>query len=128
MLREWSVANFTLVGYAVSGGAGLLQEVLHQINRVVQKIGVVRADVEVDLALQIWSERHPIPLQYSVQVVVFAPVLGCLVVDHASPLVENRLWIAVLGSWRKHRLPDVELLTRAAAIAQRSFIGDIVTH
>src|ERR1700677_2999919 len=33
------VANLPVVGNAVSGGAGQLQEVFHQVNRIVQEIG-----------------------------------------------------------------------------------------
>ncbi len=49
-------------------------------------------------------------------------------VDYAGLLVENRLRITVLPDRRINSLPDVELLTGPATIAQGSFIRDIVPH
>jgi len=51
VLGARSVANLTFVRNAVSGSAGLLQEIFHQVNRIVQEVSVVRADIEVYLAL-----------------------------------------------------------------------------
>src|SRR5579884_31757 len=59
---------------------------------------------------------------------MLAPVVGCFVVNRSCSLVEDRLWIAVLAGWRIYCLPDVELLPGAAAIAKRSFEGDVVAH
>ena len=93
----------------MSGGAGQLQEVFHQVDRIVQEIGVIRADIDVELAPQ-FRASWPIALQYRVQIVMFAPIFGGGVIDHSSPFVEDRLRIAVLCSGRIDRLPDVELL------------------
>src|ERR1039458_5778344 len=54
---------------------------------------------------------------------MFAPVLGDFVVDHAGRLVEDRLRIAVRPHRPVDRLPDVELLARAAMIPERQLVA-----
>src|ERR1019366_10745731 len=82
-----AILHLTLVGDAVALRAGGLQEVLHQVNRVVQHVGVVRAHVDVQFALQLRTKSSPAALQDRIQVVVVVPVGRGLVVDHAGGLV-----------------------------------------
>ena len=85
------IANLALVRHAVSGSAGLLEEIFHQINRIVQEISVIGADVKMKLALQLRPQRRPVPLQNRIQVVVLAPVLSRFVIDRPGPACRRSL-------------------------------------
>ena len=95
VLGAGAVLHFAVVGDAVAGGAGGLEEVLHQVDGVVEEVGVVGADVEVELALEFGAEGLPVALQDGVEVEVVVPVGGGLVVDGAGLLVEDGDGVAV---------------------------------
>ena len=88
------------------------------VDRVVQVEGVHVADVQVELALELRSERGPVALHDVAQVVVLAPVRRDALVDRARQLVENRRWVAVGALGRVDRLPDVVLPRRTALAAE----------
>src|SRR5665213_793060 len=50
VLGAGAVFDFAVVGDAVAGGAGGLEEVFHQVDGVVEETGVVGAGVEAELA------------------------------------------------------------------------------
>lgn len=94
----------------MTGSAGLLEKVLHQVDSIIQKVSIIGADVNVEFALQLGPKRGPIALQDGVSIVVLPPIFGGLVVDHSGFLVEYRLWIAVRAGRRIDGLPDIELI------------------
>ena len=52
------------IGYlGIGGRIRCLQEVIHQVDGVVKEVGVVRAYIEVNLALQFWLQNRPVALQ-----------------------------------------------------------------
>jgi hypothetical protein len=81
----------------MTGRPCLVQEIFHPIDSVVEKIRVVRSDLDIKLALLSWSESNPVALKDRVQVVVGPPVCGRLVIDHADTLVKNWLRSAPTG-------------------------------
>ena len=95
-----------------------LQKILHAIDGVVQEVGVGAADVDVDLARELRTQRCPVAFENRFEIVVLAPVLGDVVIDLARLLVEDGLRIAVLAHRAIHRLPDIELLARPSVIAK----------
>src|ERR1700721_2147247 len=52
VFRAVAILHFALVRDAVARSAGLVEKVLHQVDRVVEKVGVRGADVEMKLALE----------------------------------------------------------------------------
>jgi hypothetical protein len=110
VLGAIAVLDFSFIGDAVTGRAGLVEKVLQQVDRVVEEVGVGGADIDVQFALQVGPQLVPIALQDGVQVVVIVPV-GCdMVIDGAGLLVEDLRRIAVWAHRSVDCLPNVELL------------------
>src|SRR5262245_34949404 len=96
-----------------------LQEVLHEVDRVVQVVVVHVPAVEVDLPLELPPEAPaPLAAQDVAEVVVLAPVLGDRAIDDPRPLVPDRLRVAVGPHRRVDGLPDVPLPAGAAVRAE----------
>src|SRR5580658_8801425 len=96
-----------------------LETLLRKVDRIVQIVSIGAADVDVDLAAQLWRERAPIARNDVRQIEMLAPVLGHLAIDDTAQLVVQLLRVAVRADWSKHRAPDVVLSARARAIALR---------
>src|SRR5882762_8941773 len=71
VLGTRSVADLAFIRHPMPGGAGLFEKILQQIDRIVQKVGVVGANVDMQFALHLRAERVPLPLQLGVEVIVF---------------------------------------------------------
>ena len=100
---------------AVWGIRGGVQNIFEVVDAVVQKIGISAADVNINLAFELWTQRSPIFLQDRAQIVMFLPVCGGGGIDLASFLIEDGLRVAVLAYGPVDGLPDIELLARAGA-------------
>ena len=99
---------------------------LPAIDRVVQKIGVVDADIDVNLPWSFGPSVGQLRSQNRFEVVMLAPVRGDRVVDVAGLLVEDRLRIAIFADRAVDRLPDIELFSGSAVIAEREFVALIL--
>ena len=53
---------------------GSLEKIFHQIHGVVEEIVVGLTDVDVQLAVELWSKLGPVALEDVAQVVILAPV------------------------------------------------------
>src|SRR6185312_2430280 len=69
------LGTVAVVHLALVGRLGVLQEILHQVNGIVQIVVVHVADIDVDLALQARRQLLPVALQDVAQVVVVLPIL-----------------------------------------------------
>src|SRR6185503_20624550 len=97
------------------------------------------SDGDVQLAVHLRPEARPVPLQDGAEIVVITPVLRDIAIDDAGLFVEQRARVAI-GPYRtEHRIPDIELLPRAAARAERELVlvdrlrrrecaSEVVTH
>src|ERR1700722_2809208 len=99
MLGPVAVFHFALVRHPVARGAGFIEKVLHQVNGVVEEVGIGRADVKMELPLELRPKLVPVALEDGIQIIVIVPVGGCLVVDGPGLLIENLRRVAV----RAHR-------------------------
>ena len=128
VLRAGSILNLTLIGNPVSRHPRRFQKILHQINRIIQKVSVVTAHIQMNLPPQLRPQRCPIPLQLRVEIVMLLPILSDLMVDLPGLLIEDRLGIPIRSLWGIYRLPNIKLFPRPTMISKRRLICDIVAH
>src|ERR1700752_1720871 len=98
-----------------------LQKILSEIDSVVEKKVVSLADVDIDLAGELWSEPGPIALEDVGEIVILTPVLRHGTIDLAGQLVPDRFGITVASDRRIDRLPNVPLAARATVRSEREF-------
>src|SRR5256885_10185809 len=91
MLRARLVIDFTTVSRILRG----LQEIVHQVDRVVQEVVVSFSNVDMNLARELRPELGPITLQDVPEIVIPSPELGDGAIDLSSQLVPDRFRITV---------------------------------
>ncbi len=111
-----------------AGQLGGVEELLGQPHGAVEVVVIPGAHGKVQLADEFRAERLPVALQNVVEVVVLLPILGYMVIDRAGLRVEDQLRVAVLAHRAVNRLPDIELLRRAAPAAEHEFKADGIVH
>src|SRR4029078_1506588 len=99
----------------------LVEEILQEERRFLEIVAVHLADVEMQLAAQLRTERLPVALHDRVQVVMFLSVLRARRIYDARPLVVEQLRIAVAAHRAERRIEDVHLVAGAAAAAEHLF-------
>src|SRR6185503_12380096 len=77
MLRAWLVIDEPTVIRVLRR----LQKILNQINRIVQKIVVRFADVDVQLSFELRTDPGPITFEDVSEIVILAPVLRDRAID-----------------------------------------------
>ncbi len=97
VLRPRPVLHLAVIRHTMSRSTRGLQKILHQVNRVIQKVRVIATHIEMNLALQLRPKSLPVPLQLRIQIVVLLPVLRGLMVNRARLLIEDRLRISILS-------------------------------
>ncbi len=94
---------------AVVGVLCGLQKIVDQVNRVVEKIVIGLADIDMNFSFEFWSQRCPVAFQDVTKIVVLAPVFGYRMIYFSGLLVPDRFGIAVAAGRRIHCLPDIPL-------------------
>src|SRR6202034_4444992 len=72
VLRPIAVFHFAIVRWIRSA----LEKVFHQINCIIEEVGISAAAINVYFALKFWSEGGPIPFQDIAKIVMLLPVRG----------------------------------------------------
>ena len=83
----------------IVGVGGALQEFFHQVNSIIQVVGIHITTVDMDFTGQVGAQFVPVALQYVAQVIIFLPVFGHFMVDFAGFLIPDTLWVAILSLW-----------------------------
>jgi hypothetical protein len=78
MLRPRPILHLTLIRNPMPRRTRSLQEIFHQINRVIQKVSIVTPHIQMDLPLQLRPQRRPVPLQLRIEIVVLPPISATL--------------------------------------------------
>ena len=108
---------------AIGWVGGFLQKVFHQVDGIIEVKIVHVADVDVDLALEVFADLGPIALEDRVQVVVLLPIFRHVRIDDAGALVPDRLGVAVGPDRRVDGLPDIPLLPGPALGAEGELVA-----
>src|SRR6185369_103370 len=119
MLCARTVGYFAAVGRIGRG----LQKVFHAIDRVIQEVCIVSADINMNLAGEVRANSCPVTLQNRCKIVVFPPIFSHAVIDLASYFIKDGPRIPVFPHWSVDCLPDIELFAAAAMVAKRQFVG-----
>src|ERR1700680_297822 len=119
-------AIFEIAG--VIGIVGLGEKLLEEADGVVEIVGVARADLDVNLADELGSERLPVALKDVAQVVVLAPIGGDLMVNHAGKRIPDGLGVAIVTDGAVDGLPDIVLVGGAAMSAEHELAAVFAVH